>query len=263
MGAGTFEQFSKLDLAGLKPDLLYGRCVRPFPLMSRRCRKRSKRRGLEQWRHLMKVGGRVFTTSLQVFLSWMCIFCLFPTPRRIISVAVVQSHGGVGDGHVGVEGPKASLLGPRSHDHIVRIHAGSEGNLHALWGRFITTVSNVHRLSNIFFFLHVSPECWRTLLLNVLISCHKDCTLAKAASSSWYMSLAAQQQPRWRVKAQSQSHVSQLRGWLHLTGKWWEAAGWNDGNRSRRARIQMRLDRPLTCSIPQNLDGAGLRLHVK
>lgn len=47
-------------------------------------------------------------------------------------MAVVQSHGGVGDGHVGVEGPEASLLGPRSRDHIVGIHAGSEGNLHTL-----------------------------------------------------------------------------------------------------------------------------------
>lgn len=28
-------------------------------------------------------------------------------------------------------------------------------------------------------------------------------------------------------------------------------------------RIQMRPGRPLTCSIPQNLDGAGLRLHAK
>lgn len=123
-----------------------------------------------------------------------------------------------------LKGPKHLSLDPG----VMTILLGSMLALKAIFtlseaglSRRLATLTDCQASFVLFFFctFHLSPECWRTLLLSVLMSCHKDCTLAKAASSSWYMSLAAQQQPRWRVNAQSQSHVSQLRGWLNLTGK--------------------------------------------
>lgn len=47
-------------------------------------------------------------------------------------MAMVQSDGAVGDGHVGVEGSEASLIRSRNPGGNVGIHGGSEGNLDAL-----------------------------------------------------------------------------------------------------------------------------------
>lgn len=47
------------------------------------------------------------------------------------------------------------------------------------------------------------------------MSFHKYDILVKVCSSNSYMSLAPQQQPLWRLKEQSQSHLSQTKGsWL-------------------------------------------------
>lgn len=54
---------------------------------------------------------------------------------------------------------------------------------------------------------------------NVLISCHRNLILMKVSSSTLYISLAAQQQPRWWLKAQLQSIVLwQVRGPSYWTG---------------------------------------------
>lgn len=63
------------------------------------------------------------------------------------------------------------------------------------------------------------PESSRTLLFSVLTPCHKCFILKKVSSSISYMSLAAQQQPRWRLKVQLQSHLSHVRGSFHLPGR--------------------------------------------
>lgn len=70
-----------------------------------------------------------------------------------------------------------------------------------------------------------------TLLFSALIRCHKYIILVKVSSSIWYMSLAAQQQPRWRLKVQLQSHFSQVRGPCHWTG-----IRWRNGEKGKREK---------------------------
>lgn len=61
-----------------------------------------------------------------------CTISVFATQRRVISLSMVKSDGGVGDGHVGVEGAKASLVRPRDGDSCIWVHVGFEGKLDAL-----------------------------------------------------------------------------------------------------------------------------------
>lgn len=75
-----------------------------------------------------------------------------------------------------------------------------------------------------------SPVSSFTLLFSVLTASHKYFILVKVSSSMLNISLAAQQQPRWRWKVQLQFHLLQVRGSFHLTG-----IGWRDGeNRQDR-----------------------------
>lgn len=46
---------------------------------------------------------------------------------------MVKSNRGIGDGHVGVEGSKASLIRSRNQDGNIWIHGGFEGKFDTLW----------------------------------------------------------------------------------------------------------------------------------
>lgn len=103
-----------------------------------------------------------------------------------------------------------------------------------------------HELPTLMHVKHVctfppSPECWRTLLPSVLTLFHRDFNLVKVSSSNWYMSLAAQQHPRWRVKVQLQSHLSQVSGSVHLTGKRWRDGGKQQQHQGKHAHEDLAL----------------------
>lgn len=97
-----------------------------------------------------------------------------------------------------------------------------------------------------------------TWLFRVLMSFHRDFILVKVSSSSWCMSPAAQQQPRWRLKVQLQSHLSQVRGSFHLTG----GGGVGTVRESGRKTLPTWWFLPLTSGVLQNGDGAGLGLRA-
>lgn len=77
-------------------------------------------------------GGEVLAQPHWRISHLKCAVWVFPTPGRVVSLPVVKSDRGVGDGHVGVEGAKAPLIRSRNHEDSVWIHGGFEGNLDAL-----------------------------------------------------------------------------------------------------------------------------------
>lgn len=172
------------------------------------------------------------------YVIWVCFLivciCVFPTQRRVICIVMVKSDDRVGDWHISIE--RTKTIFSRTRSGIIWIHGGFEGNTDAICEkeneRFIALNNKVSRYVglNLLYLSSVyvcSPVSSCTLWFSVLIPCHKYFILMKVSSSNWNISVAAQQQPR-SLKAQLQSHLSQVTGPFHWTG-----IGWRNGERGK------------------------------
>lgn len=168
--------------------------------------------------------------SIYFYLAWenipLLLRLLLPgvliTQWGVVAIATVERCVGVRDRYIGIERTKATLSRSRNINGYILIHGGLEGNLETTWVEKSNTSRQLHFHALMQYLILLSigvPESAFTLLFRDIIFSHKHFILLKLSSSTWYISLAAQQQPRWRLKGQSQSHLLQVRDMSHLTAK--------------------------------------------
>lgn len=68
----------------------------------------------DTWEGRQTAGNHIrFDFKLQGQKVLLLQLCVFPTQGWVISAAIIKSDGGVGDGHIGIERTKASLIRSR------------------------------------------------------------------------------------------------------------------------------------------------------